>query len=147
MYLGNLNALRDWGHARDYVEMQWRMLQQDQPEDFVIATGQQHSVREFVEHAAEQVQISLRWVGSGVDETGIDLRTGNCIVKIDPRYFRPAEVETLLGDASKARKKLGWTPQTTFSELVAEMMQEDLKGAERDSIIKKHGFKYFHYHE
>jgi GDPmannose 4,6-dehydratase len=147
MYLGNLNALRDWGHARDYVEMQWRMLQQNQPEDFVIATGQQHSVREFVERAAEQVQISLRWVGSGVDEEGIDAHTGNCIVKIDPRYFRPAEVETLLGDPKKAQEKLGWTPQTTFSELVAEMMAEDLKGAERDSMIKKHGFKYFHYHE
>ena len=143
LYLGNLNALRDWGHARDYVEMQWRMLQQNEPRDFVIATGQQHSVREFVELAARHVDISLRWEGSGVDEKGYDAASGKCIVWIDPRYFRPAEVETLLGDATQAREQLGWTPQTPFSELVEEMMREDLKGARQDKLIQTHGFKYF----
>ena len=143
LYLGNLNALRDWGHAKDYVEMQWRMLQQPKPRDFVIATGQQHSVREFIEIAAKHVDIDLRWEGSGVDEKGYDAASGKCIVGIDPRYFRPAEVETLLGDATKAREQLGWTPQTTFAELVEEMMREDLKGAEQDKVIQTHGFKYY----
>jgi GDPmannose 4,6-dehydratase len=147
LYLGNLNALRDWGHARDYVEMQWLMLQQQQPEDYVIATGEQHSVREFLEIAAREVDIAVRWEGSGVDEKGYDAATGKCIVAIDPRYFRPAEVETLLGDASKAKRNLGWSPRTTFAELVTEMMQEDLKSAQRDELVKQHGFKYFNYNE
>ena len=147
LYLGNLNALRDWGHARDYVEMQWMMLQQDAPEDFVIATGKQHSVREFIELAAKEARIKVRWEGSGVDEKGYDAATGKCIVEVDPRYFRPAEVETLLGDPSKAREKLGWTPKTSFAELVEEMMREDLKSAQRDELVKLHGFKYFNYNE
>ncbi len=147
VWLGNLNALRDWGHARDYVEMQWLMLQQDKPEDYVIATGTQHSVREFVEVAARHAGIAVRWDGAGVDEKGYDAATGKCIVEVDPRYFRPAEVETLLGDASKARRNLGWTPKTSFADLVAEMMEEDLKSAQRDELVKKHGFKHFNYNE
>lgn len=147
LYLGNLNALRDWGHARDYVEMQWLMLQQDAPEDFVIATGTQHSVREFVELAAKEIDIGIRWEGAGVDEKGFDVATGKCIIEVDPRYFRPTEVETLLGDPSKARKMLGWTPKTQFAELVGEMIREDLAIAKRDHLIKAHGFKYFNYHE
>lgn len=147
LYLGNMNALRDWGHARDYVEMQWLMLQQDVPEDFVIATGEQHSVREFVEVAAKEVGIDIRWEGKEIGEKGYDVATGKCIVAVDPRYFRPAEVETLLGDPAKAKEKLGWVPQTSFRELVSEMMGEDLKEAQRDELIKQHGFKYFNYHE
>lgn len=147
LYLGNLNALRDWGHARDYVEMQWMMLQQEKPEDFVIATGKQHSVREFVEVAAKEVDIKVRWQGTGVNEKGYDAATGKCIVEVDPRYFRPAEVETLLGDPTKAREKLGWTPKTSFAELVTEMMREDLKSAQRDELVRQHGFKYFNYNE
>lgn len=147
LYLGNLNALRDWGHARDYVEMQWRMLQQDVPEDFVIATGKQHSVRDFVERAAKEIAIKIVWKGEEINELGFDADTGRCIVKVDPRYFRPAEVETLLGDATKARKKLGWTPRTTFEDLVAEMMIEDMRGAEQDRLVDQHGFKYFSYYE
>ena len=147
LYLGNMNALRDWGHARDYVEMQWLMLQQDVPEDFVIATGEQHSVREFVELAAKEIDISIRWEGNGVEERGYDISTGKCIVAVDPRYFRPAEVETLLGDPTKAKTKLGWTPRTSFQELVGEMMREDMKEAQRDELVKQHGFKYFNYHE
>jgi len=147
VYLGNLNALRDWGHARDYVEMQWRMLQQDKPEDYVIATGIQHSVREFVELAAREADIAVRWEGKGVDEKGYNAATGACIVEVDPRYFRPAEVETLMGDASKARHKLGWSPTTTFAQLVKEMMDEDVRSAERDELVKQHGFKYFSYNE
>lgn len=147
LYLGNMNALRDWGHARDYVEMQWLMLQQDAPEDFVIATGEQHSVREFVEVAAKEVGIDIRWEGKDIGEKGYDVATGKCIVAVDPRYFRPAEVETLLGDPAKAKEKLGWVPQTSFRELVSEMMREDLKEAQRDELIKQHGFKYFNYHE
>lgn len=147
LYLGNMNALRDWGHARDYVEMQWLMLQQDTPEDFVIATGEQHSVREFVEVAAREIGIEIRWEGKDEQEKGIDVATGKCIVAVDPRYFRPAEVETLLGDPSKAKSKLGWVPTTTFRELVSEMMREDMKEAQRDELVKQHGFKYFNYHE
>jgi GDPmannose 4,6-dehydratase len=147
LYLGNMNALRDWGHARDYVEMQWLMLQQDKAEDFVIATGEQHSVREFVDLAAKEVGIQIRWQGEGVDEKGYDIASGKCIVAVDPRYFRPAEVETLLGDPTKAKDKLGWVPQTSFQELVSEMMREDLKEAQRDELVKQHGFKYFNYHE
>lgn len=146
LYLGNLDAKRDWGHAKDYVEMQWMMLQQEQPEDFVIATGAQYSVRDFVSAAAYELGISIRWEGSGVDEKGYDDK-GNCVVKVDPRYFRPTEVETLLGDASKAKEKLGWTPKIEFTELVAEMVREDLKSAERDELIKLHGFKTLDHRE
>jgi len=147
LWLGNLNASRDWGHARDYVEMQWLMLQQEKPEDYVIATGEQHSVRDFVEIAAKHIGMELRWRGTGVHEKGYDAATGKCLVEVDPRYFRPAEVEQLLGDPSKARRNLGWFPKTTFAELVSEMMEEDHKSAQRDELIKKHGFKQFNYHE
>jgi GDPmannose 4,6-dehydratase len=146
LYLGNLDSLRDWGHARDYVEMQWLMLQQEKPEDFVIATGVQYSVRAFVDAAAKELGISISWKGTGVDERGAD-QTGRTIVRVDPRYFRPTEVETLLGDPTKAKEKLGWTPQTSFEELVAEMVREDLRSAERDELVKKHGFAAFDYHE
>lgn len=143
LYLGNLDALRDWGHARDYVEMQWLMLQQNEPDDFVIATGEQHSVREFVTLAAKEIGIEIRWEGTGVDEKGYDLATGACIVAVDPRYFRPAEVETLLGDPTKAREVLGWRPSTTFMELVREMAVEDLKGAQSEALLAKHGYARF----
>lgn len=146
LYLGNLDAKRDWGHARDYVEMQWLMLQQSEPEDFVIATGVQYSVRDFVNTAAAEIGIEIRWKGQGVDEKGYDAQ-GNCIVSVDPRYFRPTEVETLLGDPSKANEKLGWKPRTTFQELVTEMMREDLKAAERDELVKTHGYRAMNYHE
>jgi GDPmannose 4,6-dehydratase len=146
LYLGNMDSKRDWGHARDYVEMQWLMLQQANAEDFVIATGVQYSVREFVEIAAAELGISISWKGTGVDEVGFD-GSGRKIVAVDPRYFRPAEVETLLGDATKAREKLGWTPRTTFAELVKEMVHEDLRSAERDELIKKHGYKAFTFNE
>ncbi len=146
LYLGNLDALRDWGHARDYVEMQWLMLQQDTPDDFVIATGRQHSVREFVEVAAAYLDIQVLWNGSGVDEKGYDSR-GNVIVAVDPRYFRPTEVQTLLGDPSKAQRLLGWSPKTQFKELVEEMISEDLKAAERDALVRKHGYASFDFHE
>ena len=146
LYLGNLDAKRDWGHARDYVEMQWLMLQQDKPEDFVIATGVQYSVRDFVNAAAGHLGIRLRWEGSGVEEKGYDA-AGQCIVAVDARYFRPAEVETLLGDPTKAKEKLGWVPRTTFAELVAEMVREDLRAAERDELVKKHGFSAYDYYE
>ena len=141
LYLGNLNAKRDWGHALDYVEMQWLMLQQTQPEDFVIATGVQHSVREFVETAAKELDIQIRWEGRGVEEKAYDAATGKCVVEVDPRYFRPTEVETLLGDASKARQKLGWVPKVTFAELVAEMAKADMVEAEFDLKVKMHGHK------
>ncbi|HET8667322.1 MAG TPA: GDP-mannose 4,6-dehydratase [Terriglobales bacterium] len=148
LYLGNLNALRDWGHARDYVEMQWLMLQQQQPEDFVIATGSQHSVRDFVELTAAELGINIEWRGSGVDEKGIDRQSGNVIVAIDPKYFRPAEVETLLGDATYAAKKLGWKSRTTFKALIQEMIKADLAAAERDLLIRKNGYKaYTGHHE
>jgi GDPmannose 4,6-dehydratase len=146
LYLGNMDAKRDWGHARDYVEMQWLMLQQDHPEDFVIATGVQYSVRDFVNAAARELGITIAWSGQGVDEKGA-LPDGKVVVAVDPRYFRPTEVETLLGDPTKAREKLGWTPRTTFDELVSEMVREDLKAAERDELIKKHGYKAMDYHE
>ena len=135
LYLGNLDAKRDWGHAKDYVEMQWLMLQQDVAEDFVIATGVQFSVREFVNSAAQEIGLSINWAGEGVDEKGYDA-SGKCIVAVDPRYFRPTEVESLLGDATKAKEKLGWTPKISFKELVSEMMREDLKAAERDELVK-----------
>ena len=146
LYLGNLDAKRDWGHAKDYVEMQWLMLQQDEPEDFVIATGEQHSVRDFVNAAAKELDITIRWEGEAENEKGYD-SDGNCIVAVDPRYFRPTEVETLLGDPSKAKEKLGWTPHITFKDLVAEMVREDLKSAERDELVKRHGFNAYDYHE
>lgn len=149
LYLGNLDAKRDWGHARDYVEMQWLMLQQDQPEDFVIATGVQYSVRDFVNAAAKELGMQIRWQGSGVEEKGYLQSAGGetVIVAVDPRYFRPTEVETLLGDPSKAKAKLGWEPKTTFDELVAEMVREDLRSAERDELIKHHGYKFMTYNE
>lgn len=147
LYLGNLNAKRDWGHARDFVEMQWLMLQQDIPDDYVIATGIQHSVRKFVETTANALDMQLRWEGAGVDEKGFDAESGNCIVKVDPRYFRPTEVETLLGDPSKAREKLGWSPKIDFERLVEEMAHEDLELAKRDSLVTNAGFKAFNYFE
>jgi len=158
LYLGNMNALRDWGHAKDYVEMQWLMLQQDAPEDFVIATGRQYSVRDFVNAAAGELGMEIRWQGEGVEEEGVLLPSpaggrgagaeGECvIVKVDPRYFRPTEVETLLGDPAKAKRKLGWEPRISFEELVQEMVREDLKIAERDALVNKHGYRVMAYHE
>jgi GDPmannose 4,6-dehydratase len=157
LYLGNMDAKRDWGHAKDYIEMQWLMLQQEKPEDFVIATGVQYSVRDFVNAAAKELGMEIRWEGQGVEERGywINRHSGEGrnpgsstpIVAVDPRYFRPTEVETLLGDPSKAKAKLGWTPKITFDELVAEMVREDLKSAERDELIKHHGYKAMDYHE
>ena len=147
LYLGNMDAKRDWGHAQDYVEMQWLMLQQDQPEDFVIATGHQYSVREFVDRAASHLGMAINWQGNGSDEKGIDAATGREIVAVDPRYFRPTEVETLLGDSSKAKNKLGWVPRITFDDLVKEMIEEDLALAERDSLVKRAGYKVFDYNE
>jgi len=159
LYLGNLSALRDWGHARDYVEMQWLMLQQDQPEDYVIATGVQYSVRDFVNAASGELGVQLRWEGEGVNEVGIvesldaftienpSLKAGDVVVRVDPRYFRPTEVETLLGDPTKAREKLGWVPKTSFQELVSEMVQADLEAARRDELCRSHGFSTFDYHE
>jgi GDPmannose 4,6-dehydratase len=146
LYLGNMDSLRDWGHARDYVEMQWLMLQQDQPQDYVIATGEQRSVREFVEVACTHADLQIMWKGQGSNEKGYD-QHGNCIVEVDAKYYRPTEVETLLGDPTKARKNMEWTPKVTFSQLVAEMMQEDLKSAERDSLIRVHGYPTYSYHE
>ncbi|MES9967999.1 MAG: GDP-mannose 4,6-dehydratase, partial [Sedimenticola sp.] len=145
LYLGNLNAKRDWGHAKDYVEMQWLMLQQEQAEDFAIATGVQHSVRDFVNAAAAELDMRIEWQGEGVDETGS--WEGRTIVQVDPRYFRPTEVETLLGDPSNAKEKLGWEPKISFEELVAEMVREDFVIAERDELIKRHGYKSMDYHE
>jgi GDPmannose 4,6-dehydratase len=146
LYLGNMDALRDWGHARDYIAMQWLMLQQTEPKDYVIATGEQHSVREFVELAANLLDIEITWDGAGADERGLD-KNGNVIVAVDPRYYRPTEVETLLGDASKAKHDLGWQPHISFQQLVKEMVDEDLKTAEKDALIKKHGYSVFSYHE
>jgi len=149
LFMGNMDALRDWGHAKDYVRMQWMMLQQEQPEDFVIATGHQYSVREFIHWTAAELGISLRFEGDGVNEKGIveavsgeyapALKPGDCIVAVDPRYFRPAEVETLLGDPAKAKAKLGWVPEITAHQMCIEMVQEDLKAAQRMSLLKSHG--------
>lgn len=147
LYLGNMDSLRDWGHAKDYVKAQWLMLQQEQPEDFVIATGEQHSVREFVEKAALALEIQIKWEGKGVEEKGIDIKTNKTIVAVDPRYFRPTEVETLLGDPSKAKQKLGWQTEITFDELVKEMIEFDLKEAQRDALCHNEGFKVFRYYE
>ena len=160
LFLGNMSALRDWGHARDYVEMQWLMLQQDVAEDFVIATGVQYSVRQFVEFAAEELGITLVFEGQGDREVGMvadirpvngqvlaTCRVGDVVVRVDPRYYRPTEVETLLGDPSKAKSKLGWSPQTTLRELVGEMVRSDHASAQRDSLIKSAGFQTYDYHE
>ena len=149
LYLGNLEAKRDWGHARDYVEMQWMMLQHDQPEDFVIATGVQHSVREFVNAAAQELGMTIQWEGSGASEKGYWKRSEGkrLVVAVDPRYFRPTEVETLLGDPGKAKSKLGWSPRISFNELVTEMVREDIKSAERDQLVRHHGHKVMTYHE
>lgn len=146
LYLGNLDAKRDWGHARDYVEAQWLMLQQSEPEDFVIATGVQHSVRDFVVAAATELGFSIRWEGVGVSERGYD-GNGKCIVSVDSRYFRPTEVDALLGDSTKARVRLGWEPTTSFEQLVKEMVHEDLRTAERDELVKRHGYHTNAYHE
>jgi len=155
LFLGNLDAKRDWGHARDYIEMQWLMLQQSHPEDFVIATGVQYSVRDFVDRAASELGIELSWAGSGVDEAGtvaavhdgVAPSVGQVVVRVDPRYFRPTEVESLLGDATKARTKLGWTPRIGFDALVREMVREDLKAAERDELVQRHGYRAYDFHE
>jgi GDPmannose 4,6-dehydratase len=146
LYLGNLDAQRDWGHAKDFVELQWRILQQETPEDYVVATGEQHSVREFLETAAKIVDVRIEWDGVGENEKGYD-QHGRCVVAVDPKYFRPAEVETLLGDATKAREKLGWTPTVSFTEVVEEMMSSDLIAAERDELVKRHGYQAYDYHE
>ena len=146
LFMGNLDAKRDWGHARDYVEMQWLMLQQAEPQDFVIATGQQYSVRDFIQRCAERLELDLEWKGSGVEERACD-RSGKAVVAVDPRYFRPTEVETLLGDASKAQRELGWTPRTSFDELVSEMVDSDLKSAQRDALVRKHGFDAYNVRE
>ncbi|GMG92673.1 GDP-mannose 4,6-dehydratase [Cupriavidus metallidurans] len=160
LYLGNLSALRDWGHARDYVEMQWLMLQQETPRDFVIATGEQHSVREFVTLSAQKLGLTVTFEGSGVDEVGIishidasrrelssRCKVGDVIVRVDPRYFRPTEVETLLGDPTQAREQLGWSPRITFDELVHEMIEADFVAARRDALVKMAGFRTYDYHE
>jgi len=155
LYLGNLDAKRDWGHARDYIEAQWLILQQEEPDDYVIATGQQYSVREFVTRAAKGLGIELEWQGSGVDEVGVvaavegssELAPGDVIVRVDPRYFRPTEVETLLGDPSKAKRQLGWEPKTSFEELVTDMVTEDLLIAERDLLVSREGYRVFNHHE
>lgn len=157
LYIGNINAKRDWGHARDYVEMQWLMLQQEKPKDYVIATGHQYSVREFIERSVAKLGIEMAWQGSGKDEIGIvtgvtdaaesAVKVGDVIVRIDPRYYRPTEVESLLGDPSKAKRELGWEPRTTFDELVTEMVAEDLSLAQRDALITENGFQAMHYHE
>lgn len=147
VYLGNLDSLRDWGHARDYVKAQWLMLQQNQAEDFVIATGEQHSVREFVQLAGAELGMQIEWRGKGLEEQGIDARTGRTIIKIDSRYFRPTEVETLLGDASKAKQKLGWQAETSFQRLVKDMVEADLHAARRDALVAREGFRTYQRHE
>jgi GDPmannose 4,6-dehydratase len=146
LFLGNLDSRRDWGHARDYIEMQWLMLQQEKPQDFVIATGQQYSVREFVQRCAKLLDLDLTWQGSGVDEKAID-RNGKVVVAVDPRYFRPTEVDTLLGDPTKAQRELGWTPRTSFDQLVEEMIASDLKAAQRDALVRHHGFDAYNVRE
>jgi GDPmannose 4,6-dehydratase len=147
VYLGNLSSKRDWGHAKDYVEAMWLLLQQDKPEDFVIATGETHEVREFVELAFKEVGITIEWQGIGVEEKGIDKATGKVLVEVDQRYFRPTEVELLLGDATKAQEKLGWKPKTTLAELVSMMVKEDLVAAKRDVVCEAHGFEVHNYIE
>ncbi|WP_417658078.1 GDP-mannose 4,6-dehydratase [Pseudidiomarina aestuarii] len=157
LYMGNMNALRDWGHARDYVEMQWLMLQQDKPDDYVIATGRQYSVRQFIEISAKELGVSIEWRGEAEEEVCVvvdvtneavtGMKVGDIIVRVDPRYYRPTEVETLLGDPSKAKRDLGWEPKISFEELVAEMISEDLKLAQRDALVEKSGYKIMSYHE
>lgn len=147
LYLGNLNALRDWGHAKDFVEMQWLMLQQDEPDDYVIATGEQHSVREFVDIAARELGIAINWEGEGVNEKGINAANGKTIIAVDTRYFRPTEVDTLLGDSSKGKKKLGWKPKISFTNLVKEMVQADLEEAKKDELCQRAGFQVYNYNE
>jgi GDPmannose 4,6-dehydratase len=147
LHLGNLDSRRDWGHARDYVRAQWMMLQQQTPEDFVIATGKQHSVRDFVAAAGACLGMRIEWKGSGVDEEGIDKKTGRTLVRVDPRYFRPTEVETLLGDPTKAKQKLGWAAEVTFDQLVTEMVAADLDAAKRDAMISKEGYKIYNHNE
>jgi GDPmannose 4,6-dehydratase len=147
LYLGNLDSQRDWGHAKDFVRAQWLMLQQEKPDDFVIATGEQHSVREFVAAAGAELDMHIEWQGKGVDEVGLDTKTGRTMVKVDPRYFRPTEVETLLGDASKARAILGWSPEYSFQDLVRGMVASDLEIARRDAVIAREGFKTYRYSE
>jgi GDPmannose 4,6-dehydratase len=146
LYLGNLDSKRDWGHARDYVEMQWLMLQQEKPQDFVIATGQQYTVRDLIQRCAKILELDLTWQGSGIDEKATD-KDGNVVVAVDPRYFRPTEVETLLGDPTKAHRELGWTPRTSFDQLVEEMVASDLKAAQRDALVRKHGFDAYNVRE
>jgi GDPmannose 4,6-dehydratase len=145
LYLGNVNSLRDWGHARDYVEAMWLMLQQTTPEDYVIASGEQYSVRDFVNAAAMTIDMPLYWEGEGLEEKAYNRATGACVIEVDPRYFRPTEVDTLLGNASRARERLGWSPRTSFNDLVSEMAIHDLKEAKRDDLIGRSGFKYFAY--
>jgi GDPmannose 4,6-dehydratase len=147
LYLGNLDARRDWGHARDYVRAQWLMLQQPEPEDLVIATGQQHSVRDFVDHAAGCLGMRMEWRGAGLDETGVDAGSGRVVIRVDPRYFRPTEVDNLLGDASRARAKLGWSPEISFTELIAEMVAADVALAARDQLVARDGHKIFRHYE
>ena len=147
LHLGNLDSRRDWGHARDYVRAQWLMLQQDEPQDFIIATGKQYSVRDFVVAAGAVLDLRIEWKGDGIDEVGIDTVSGRTLVRVDPRYFRPTEVDTLLGDATKARHKLGWVPEVSFPELVLEMVESDLDLAKRDALISKEGYKIFARHE
>ncbi len=147
LYLGNLDAKRDWGHAKDYVRMQWLMLQQDKPEDFIIATGKQYSVKDFLNIAARELDMDITWKGSGIDEKGFNKKTDKLIIAVDPKYFRPTEVEALLGDPSKAKLKLGWEPEISFGELVAEMVRQDLKEAEKDHLCQTHGFNTFSHNE
>lgn len=147
VHLGNLDSLRDWGHARDYVKAQWSMLQQPEPEDFVIATGEQHSVREFIELTGAELGIRIEWQGEGVKEQGVDATTGRVVIKVDPRYFRPTEVDTLLGDPTKARTKLGWRAETSFKNLVKEMVASDLETARRDALVEREGFRTYRHHE
>jgi GDPmannose 4,6-dehydratase len=147
LFIGNLESFRDWGHAKDYVEAMWLMLQQDVPDDYVIACGEQHSVREFIEVAGRELSMDIEWQDSGIDEVGIDRSTGKQIVAVDPRYFRPTEVETLLGDPSKAKRQLGWEAKTPFLELVKEMVVADHEAAKRDALVKKAGYQTFNYHE
>ena len=147
LHLGNLNAKRDWGHARDYVRAQWLMLQQPQPEDYVVATGKQHSVRDFVVLAGKLLGMDIEWHGRGAEELGVDRNSGHAVVRVDPRYFRPAEVESLLGDASKIRAKLGWAPEISFEALVREMVESDLALAKRDALVAKEGYKVYRHHE
>ncbi len=147
LYLGNLDSKRDWGHAKDYVKMQWLMLQQDEPDDYCISTGVQYSVRDFVDAAFKEVGMSVRWDGTGIDEKGYDAKSGALLVEVDPRYFRPTEVETLLGDSTKAKEQLGWVPEITLEDMVAEMVRGDLRIAERDELCRREGFETFDYHE